>query len=106
MEEAVKKEGGHIDAVYYCSALDENHPDRKPNPGMGLQALTQFPDIDLKKAIMVGNSMSDIEFGRNLGVYTIFLPTTKKEVNIYDQRIDAAYDSLLSFAHALQADKL
>jgi D-glycero-D-manno-heptose 1,7-bisphosphate phosphatase len=106
MEEAVKKEGGHIDAVYYCSALDENHPNRKPNPGMGLQATKQFPDIDLKKAIMVGNSISDIEFGRNLGVYTVFLPTTKKEVNINDKRIDAVYESLISFAHSLQADKL
>lgn len=101
MEKEIIKTGGRIDAVYYCSDLEDESPYRKPNPGMGFQAAKQFPDIDLSKAIMVGNTVSDMEFGRNLGVYTIFLPTTRPEVDLTDKRIDAVCDSLLAFASAI-----
>ncbi len=88
--------GGKIDAIYYCPELESNN--RKPNPGMGLQAVIDFPDIDLNKAIMVGNTLSDMEFGRNLGINTVFLTTTRPEVNTNDKLIDAVYPSLISFA--------
>ena len=69
---------------------------------MGLQAARDFKGIDLSRAIMVGNTISDMQFGRNLGVKTIFLPTTRPEVNLNDERIDAVYSSLLEFATDLQ----
>ena len=106
MEKEIEKAGGRIDAVFYCADLEDDSPFRKPNPGMGLQAAKQFPDIDLSKAIMVGNTISDMEFGRNLGLYTVFLPTTRPEVALDDQRIDAVYETLPAFAAALNADKL
>ncbi|MEP6713141.1 MAG: HAD family hydrolase [Ferruginibacter sp.] len=102
MQQEIEKAGGHIDAIFYCSDLEETSPYRKPNPGMGLQAAKQFPDIDLAKAIMVGNTISDMEFGRNLHIYTVFLPTTRPDVSLADERIDAVYDSLFSFAKALK----
>ncbi len=98
MEKEIENAGGRIDAVYYCSDLEDDSPFRKPNPGMGLQAVKQFPDIDLKKSIMVGNTISDMEFGRNLGVYTVFLPTTRPEVDLADTRIDRVCHSLFAFA--------
>ncbi|HPH84082.1 MAG TPA: HAD family hydrolase [Ferruginibacter sp.] len=101
MQHEIEKAGGHIDAVFYCADLEDSSPFRKPNPGMGLQAASQFPDIDLSKSIMVGNTISDMEFGRNLGVYTVFLPTTRPEVDLKDPRIDAVYDSLIAFAKDL-----
>ncbi|MEI9933272.1 MAG: HAD-IIIA family hydrolase [Ferruginibacter sp.] len=101
MKTEIENAGGKIDRVYFCDALEETHPNRKPNAGMGLQAVTDFPEINLDKAIMVGNTISDMEFGRNLGIKTIFLPTTKPEVDINDPRIDASYDSLFDFAKAL-----
>lgn len=94
--------GGRIDAVYFCPDLEETSPNRKPNPGMGVQAIQDFPEIDITKTIMVGNTISDMQFGRNLGVQTIFLPTTRPEVDVQDKRIDAVYDSLFAFARALQ----
>ncbi len=93
--------GGRIDAVYFCPDLEDESPNRKPNPGMGLQAVKDFPEIDLSKAIMVGNTLSDMKFGRNLGVQTIFLPTTRPEIDLKDDRIDAVYNSLIDFANAL-----
>jgi histidinol-phosphate phosphatase family protein len=97
----IEKAGGRIDAVYFCPELDDTNPNRKPNPGMGLQAVKDFPGIDLSKAIMIGNTSSDMQFGRNLGVKTIFLPTTRPEVDLDDSRIDAVFESLIAFANAL-----
>jgi D-glycero-D-manno-heptose 1,7-bisphosphate phosphatase len=97
----LEKAGGRIDGLYYCPELDETSPNRKPNPGMGLQAVKDHPSIYLSKAIMIGNTLSDMQFGRNLGVKTIFLPTTRPEVDLTDERIDAVYPSLLAFANDL-----
>jgi D-glycero-D-manno-heptose 1,7-bisphosphate phosphatase len=93
--------GGRIDAVYFCPDLDNDSPNRKPNAGMGLQAIKDFPAIDITKAIMVGNTISDMEFGRNLGVHTIFLPTTRPEVDLNDERIDSVFESLIDFAKGI-----
>jgi D-glycero-D-manno-heptose 1,7-bisphosphate phosphatase len=100
---AIEAAGGRIDAVYFCADLDDDSPNRKPNPGMGLQAMHKFPEIDLRKSLMVGNTLSDMQFGRNLGVQTIFLPTTRPEVDLNDERIDAVYHSLIDFAVALKS---
>jgi len=102
MKSAIEKAGGRIDAVYFSPDVEDTSPDRKPNNGMGLRALKDFPDIDNAKAIMIGNTLSDMQFGRNMGLKTIFLPTTRPEVNLDDERIDAVYDSLLSFAKAIR----
>ena len=67
--------GGKIDAVYAATALAEEDVLglRKPKIGMGLQAQTDFPTIDFSKSIMVGDSITDMQFGRNLGMYTIHI---------------------------------
>jgi histidinol phosphatase-like enzyme len=51
---------------------------------------------------MVGNTLSDMKFGRNLGVaINIFLPTTRKDVDQNDPDIDMVFNDLISFAKAL-----
>jgi D-glycero-D-manno-heptose 1,7-bisphosphate phosphatase len=94
--------GGRIDAIYFCPDIDENSPNRKPNTGMGLQAKGHFPEIVFNKTIMVGNTLSDMQFGKSLGATTIFLSTTRPEVNKNDVRIDQVYPSLISFAEDLR----
>ena len=101
MQLEIKKNNGRVDSVYYCPDNDDNHPRRKPNAGMGLDAVKDFPDIDLSKALMVGNTLGDMHFGRNLGVYTVFLPTTRPETDISDPAIDVVYPSLIAFAQEL-----
>ena len=93
--------GGRIDAIYYCSDLNNDSYNRKPQPGMAFQAKTDFPNIDLNKAIMVGNRMSDMEFGRNTGMHTVYLATTHPEAPFPDTKIDDRFDHLLQFAQAL-----
>ena len=101
MKEAIELNGGRIDAIYYCKDVDSSSPCRKPNIGMGLQAVKDNPTIDLTKAIMIGNSLSDMQFGKKLGISTVFLPTTKPEVNLQDEHIDAVFPSLIAFANHL-----
>ena len=98
MKVAIANAGGRIDEVYFCPDLDENSPYRKPNPGMGIKAKAQFPEIDFSKSVMVGNTLSDMEFGRNLGAFTVFIATTRPEVSKEDNRIDLYLDTLYQFA--------
>ena len=101
MRSGIEKDGGRIDKIYYCTATDSHHFYRKPNPGMALQAAKDFPSIDLSKTIMVGNKLSDMQFGRNAGTYTVYLKTTHPEQALPHADIDLIFNSLLDFAKAL-----
>jgi hypothetical protein len=51
---------------------------------------------------MIGNTLSDMEFGRNLGVtLTIFLPTTTPDVPIPNPLIDLVFPDLQSVARTI-----
>ena len=101
MKEEIEENGGRIDAIFYCKDVDSSSPCRKPNPGMGHQAVKDLPTIDLTKAVMIGNTLSDMQFGKNLGIATVFLPTTRPEVDQNDLTIDAVFPSLIAFAKNL-----
>jgi D-glycero-alpha-D-manno-heptose 1-phosphate guanylyltransferase len=96
----IEATGGHIDKIYYCTSTDTKNPNRKPNPGMALEAKSDFPGIDISRSLMVGNNSSDMLFGRNAGSFTVFLRTTKPEHPIPHPDIDLAFDSLIEFAKA------
>jgi HAD superfamily hydrolase (TIGR01662 family) len=65
-----------IDAFYHSPALDKSHSSRKPNIGMALEAQQHFTEINFSKSIMVGNNISDMQFGKNAGMHTVFVQTT------------------------------
>ena len=102
MTQEIKLVGGRIDKIYVCTDMDSTSPNRKPNPGMGLQAKSDFESVDFSRSLMVGNNLSDMEFGRNLRCTTIFLPTTNPGVDRSDPRIDAVYNSLADLARDLE----
>ncbi len=80
----VSESGGRIDGVYFCDKLKGEIPNcRKPNPDMAFIAQKDFPDIDFKKSIIFGDSVSDMEFGRSLGMKTVLIPTKEEEKNLY-----------------------
>ena len=93
--------GGRIDAIFYCPDIDNLSINRKPQPGMAFQAKAIFPTIDFKQSIMVGNSMSDMEFGRNAGMHTVYLATTNPEAPFPATTIDYRFDNLFQFAQAV-----
>ena len=68
--------GGHIDAFYHApdhpDAKLETYrhpdpPDRKPNPGMILRALQDWP-IDREASLLIGDKPSDLEAALRAGI--------------------------------------
>lgn len=101
MTTELEKAGGRIDGIFYCTSLDNDHPNRKPNPGMAFEARAQFPEIDFSRSIMVGNNLSDMGFGRNAGMYTAYLRTTKPNQPLPHPDIDLVFDHLGEMARFL-----
>ena len=101
MLSVIEENGGKIDAIFYASSINNDDPVRKPNPGMAIKAKDQFPEIDFSRSIMIGNNISDMQFGRNAGMYTVFLKTTTPVIILPHPDIDLAFSSLTDFAKAL-----
>jgi D-glycero-D-manno-heptose 1,7-bisphosphate phosphatase len=40
---------------------------------MAMMAKNDFPNIDFERSVMIGDSKSDIEFGKNLNMKTVFI---------------------------------
>ncbi len=97
---AIEKAGGHIDKIYYCTDLADDSPNRKPNPGMAFQAKADFEMIDLSESLIVGNRISDMNFGRNAGMHTVFVATTHPDTPFPNPLIDLRFTNLYAFAEA------
>ena len=96
--------GGKIDGIYYCTDLAESGSmNRKPEIGMALKAKNDFPEIDLAKSIMIGDSLSDMEFGKKAGMKTIFI--TEKHTDYDLSLVDTNFESLKQFADQLKINK-
>jgi len=82
MLEELAAAGARIDAFYHCpfhpEALEDRYrhpdpPDRKPNPGMLLRAMAEWP-VDTARSVMVGDKAIDVEAGRRAGVRALLFP--------------------------------
>ena len=103
MIHAIEDLGGRIDKIYFCPDLaDKKNNCRKPGPVMAIQAKTDFPEIDFKKSIMVGDTASDMKFGRNMNMFSVLIRTENDIVDKSDY--NAEFSSLLSFANRLSAN--
>jgi histidinol-phosphate phosphatase family protein len=101
MQMRIKAVGGRIDQVFYCPDLDNDAPNRKPQPGMAFQAKASFPSIQFDQSIMVGNRMSDMQFGRNLGMFTIWISSDADKIFNPDL-VDLRMDGLKEVANLLK----
>ena len=100
MQKELEAHSISIDHIYYAPFLSsENHPWRKPGIGMALQAKIDFPKINFKKSIIVGDSISDMEFGRNAGMNTVYISNKNPGTN--KKLIDFQFSSLSEFADNL-----
>lgn len=92
MIQQIENQGGKIDKVYFCPQLKSEVDNyRKPSPKMAYFAKNDFPEIDLSKSIMVGDMNSDVEFGMNAGMKTVFIGDNELKL-IPDSRYDSLYD--------------
>lgn len=75
MRKDLMRQGARLDAVYYCPYHpDEGSVYRKPEIGMALEAKERF-GLDLRRSFVVGDTRTDIEFGRRMGARTALVLT-------------------------------
>lgn len=97
MIDEIKSFSGKIDKVYYCTDLSHDSDCRKPNTGMALRALSDFPEINFDKSVLIGDSDSDILFGNKLGMICVKIEDSEmsKSKNYITCR------SLIEFANSI-----
>jgi D,D-heptose 1,7-bisphosphate phosphatase len=76
MQDELAEIGAHVDAFYHCPYHSQatveayrhaDHPDRKPNPGMILRAIAEWP-VALAGSFLIGDRQSDLEAASNAGI--------------------------------------
>jgi len=73
MFDQMAKVDAHIDALFFCPHKPEDNCDcRKPKPGLLLK-IAEYLKIDLKDAVMIGDSERDIEAAQIAGTDGILL---------------------------------
>lgn len=82
MADALAATGAHIDAFYHCpfheaatveAYRQADHPDRKPNPGMILKAMAEWP-VDSGRSFLIGDMDTDIAAARAAGLPGVLFP--------------------------------
>jgi D-glycero-D-manno-heptose 1,7-bisphosphate phosphatase len=101
-------EGARVDAFYFCPHDKAECNCRKPLPGLFNQAVADFPAISAETSVIIGDSWSDVEFGRRLGMLTIFIdgdPALQKPgAEAARQSADLRFPSLLEAVESLLAN--
>jgi len=62
----IREAGLELTDLLVCTAVSDDDPRRKPNPGMLLEAAVRH-GLDLSRSWMIGDSSKDIEAGRRAG---------------------------------------
>jgi D-glycero-D-manno-heptose 1,7-bisphosphate phosphatase len=100
-------QGASVDAFYFCPHDKAQCDCRKPLPGLFHQAVAEFHDITPESSAILGDSWSDIEFGRRLGMFTVFIEgdATHRKPGSESARdsADASYASLPEAVDAIVA---
>jgi D-glycero-D-manno-heptose 1,7-bisphosphate phosphatase len=70
LRQLLRREGAFVDAIYACPHGLDACTCRKPQPGMLLRARRDHPAMAFEHAAIVGDSLSDMQTGRRLGLTT------------------------------------
>lgn len=106
MLSGISEAGGNITRIYHCPYLASQHSIyRKPNIGMALKARKEFNDVNLKRSVMIGDSVSDLQFGKTAKMKTVFISDNLNKIRQNWQLIDAVAPSLIDAAHILTKTK-
>jgi D-glycero-D-manno-heptose 1,7-bisphosphate phosphatase len=73
MQAELAQRHARLDAIYFCPHDKKMCQCRKPETGLFEQAIRDFPQIRAENSVVIGDSISDIQAGRRLGMRTIFI---------------------------------
>lgn len=68
MTAVLARNGVHLGGIYVCPHEVGTCACRKPAPGLFRQAQRDYPSLDLSASDIVGDSLSDLQAGRALGM--------------------------------------
>jgi histidinol-phosphate phosphatase family protein len=94
LDDLLAENGARIDAAYYCPHSPEAGCDcRKPGTLLYRQAKQDFPEIDLSRALYLGDRFRDLEPAFALGGTGVLVPspeTPKSEIDAAELRARVA----------------
>ena len=73
MRTHLAQHGARLDAIYYCPHDVGECQCRKPDVGLFEQACKDFPQATAGNSLVIGDSLSDIQAGKRMGMRTIFI---------------------------------
>jgi D-glycero-D-manno-heptose 1,7-bisphosphate phosphatase len=103
LQQHLARHGARIDAFYYCPHDDGDQCDcRKPKSGLFQQAFRDFGDASRENSLMIGDSISDIQGARNIGIASILVrgepktrkPGTERAVLLADRVCDSLLEAV------------
>jgi len=96
----VYQAGGKIDKCYFAPNLKGAEDDmRKPGPAMAELAKMEFPEINFSESIMVGDTDSDILFGKNLGMKTVRIISAEQCTESADLELNSLTELVKYLTH-------
>jgi D-glycero-D-manno-heptose 1,7-bisphosphate phosphatase len=99
MSEELAAAGAACAAILVCPHDEGGCDCRKPRLGLFHQAIGLFPEIDLHRAVVIGDSVADLEAGNRLGCPTYLVATERTAREILSSapglRVDGVAPSLL-----------
>jgi D-glycero-D-manno-heptose 1,7-bisphosphate phosphatase len=98
MRHDLARQGARVDAIYYCPHDNGKCHCRKPDIGLFEQAFRDFPQANAQNSVVIGDSLSDIQAGRRVGMKTIFI---RGEADRQKPGADAAANSADAVATSL-----
>jgi D-glycero-D-manno-heptose 1,7-bisphosphate phosphatase len=82
MIDEVERGGGRIAGVAYCPHRpDERCGCRKPNPGLLIE-LAREHGLDLKRTVLIGDALTDIQAGQAAGCETVLVLTGRGQAQL------------------------
>lgn len=99
MCDQIHRAGGKINKCFFAPNLRGADDDmRKPKPDMAELAQMEFPQVEFDRCVMVGDTDSDILFGKNLGMKTVRIKT-EEPIGV---DADLTVSSLIEFSKLLK----
>ena len=88
LDDLLREHGAHLDASYFCPHAPEDGCDcRKPGTLLFRQAAHDHPEINLARALYLGDKLRDLEPGLTLGGDAVLIPSPETP----QSEIDAAH---------------
>lgn len=103
MNQFIQKAGGKLSGIYFCPHTPEDKCDcRKPKPGL-LKAIAKDFPTEIKNAILVGDSLRDIQAAQAINCKAVLVKTGngKNFQNHEELKNIPTYENLKSFADSL-----